>query len=399
MPRSNKFHHQQYPTTLSTPPEFVQVEIGDGAEAAHDELHTQHRIRNLVLVHGTFMGSDGFAVADILESIGNEMGVLKGPLTGAAEKLRAHVKPLTDKVAADIGNFTPEFCGQFQKLVGTDPHIERLSPTWSSQNHHYARADLAARLFHRLTQLQPQPDARTLLWGHSHAGNGFALLTNLLGSDRETRRQFLAACGHTPKTDKQPEHWITVVESLWDLEGPVTWASAVDIVGFGTPVRYGWETQGCGQLIHVLHHRNFEADTPHLTKPLFPPHLPHDVIHAKWGDWVQALGIAGTDVPPPTLLKRDRAVAGIVEQGLVKPGGLKIVPEKIRATCVRWATGTRCHADGRNLLLTYQASGERSRLGVPLEESMFGHGVATSEPWLPTHLALVNRALRGRLGD
>lgn len=345
------------------------------------------------------MGSDGFGIADILESIGNEMGVLKGPLIGAAEKLRTHVKPLTDKVAADIGNYTREYCEQFQKLVGTDPSVERLTPTWTGQNHHYARADLAARLFERLQQLHPREDARALLWGHSHAGNGFALLTNLLGSDRETRRQFLSACGQTPETTDQPRHWAATVEHLWDLQGPVAWAPAVDIIAFGTPVRYGWEPAGCGQLIHVLHHRNFEPKTPYRTKPLFPPHLPQDVIHAKWGDWVQALGIAGTDVPPPTMLKLDQALGAVVERGLKSSGGLKLLPKKIRHTCARWATGTRCHTDGRNLLLQYEASGHQSRLGVPIEESMFGHGVATSEAWLRAHLGLIIQAFEGPLDD
>lgn len=56
----------------------------------------------------------------------------------------------------------------------------------------------------------------------------------------------------------------------------------------------------------------------------------------------------------------------------------QLIPgEYLQHLCARWKTGTRCHADGHNLLVDYQPSG-RTVLGQPIEASVFGHGVATT---------------------
>ncbi len=64
---------------------------------------------------------------------------------------------------------------------------------WSSENHHIGRADGAIRLLDELASLKLQPTQRVLLFGHSHAGNVFALMTNLLCGDRRAIRRFFAA--------------------------------------------------------------------------------------------------------------------------------------------------------------------------------------------------------------
>ena len=239
--------------------------------------------------------------------------------------------------------------------------------------------------------MQLTPEETVLFWGHSHAGNAFAILSNLLANDRGAVAKFFAAAG-----DQDAEHWARARQILNSGRSPHPWAKSVIFVAFGTPVRYGWDTNGYRTLLQILHHRSADEGDAHRAQPMFPAHSLTDTLTAKYGDWVQAFGIAGTDVPPPTSMQENRAVAAILEAGLTTPEhGLDtrfIVPPKFRDTCARWKTGTRCHDDGRNLLVQYEPCGRTTALGSPIEEALLGHGVATTLDWLPAHLALVLKA-------
>jgi hypothetical protein len=393
MPVQNRFHHQAYPSCSEADFDAELLQCSDSVQHA-DRLHTQHRVREVVIVHGTLMGDDPFAIAETFSKLGQSIPPLRPVLRPLAETVQKYSKPFTDRMTRDVGNYTTTFRDYFQQLVGDDPHVRLLLPTWSGQNHHFARADLAVRLLCYLHDLQPHEDERVLFWGHSHAGNGFALLSNLLANDPETVSAFfnsvqLANGDHTP----EPPHWQRAREILETSESPHPLAQTVLMVAFGTPVRYGWDNDGYRSLLHVLHHRNADPDQPIMTRPLFPPHTPTDFLKARYGDWVQAFGIAGTDVVPTAALRRHTALERVVEAELQPPEHLAdtrfIFPKKIRDACARWKTGTRCHADGRHLLIEYQPSGRRTRLLLPIEESLFGHGVATTTTWLPSHLNLI----------
>ena len=134
-----------------------------------------------------------------------------------------------------------------------------------------------------------------------------------------------------------------------------------------------------------------------LAKPLFPPHKTADVMNAKWGDWVQAFAVAGTDVSSMPTRTINQNLAAMLEANLPEPQhGLDtrfISPKRLRDACVRWKTGTRCHSDGMNLLVDYELCGDLSSIGQPVELSLLGHGVATTIRWLPTHLKLVMEAM------
>ena len=193
MPQHNRFQHQAYPTRPKSDPTFHHLRHDETSDVDFGRLHTDFDVSHVVLVHGTFMGDDSFAIAEILEAIGDEAGFLEKSLDAVAAAVRNRSRQLADDIAKDIGNYTDEFVERFQTLVGDDPVIERLDPTWSGQNHHFARADLAIRLLNHLNELSPDESQTILLWGHSHAGNGFALLTNLLANDRTAVESFFAA--------------------------------------------------------------------------------------------------------------------------------------------------------------------------------------------------------------
>lgn len=338
------------------------------------------------------MGDDPFAVADIISGLTSGVKLLESPARSLTQKLRKNGLTLTRKISQDIANYNSQTVDRLQFLVGDDPVVSLLAPTWSSQNHHFARADLAVRLVKLIADSHLNEDRRLMLWGHSHAGQGFAILSNLLANNRDANQQFFEAAQQTS------EHWQVARDFLMECSSPAKEARWVDLCTFGTPVRYGWDPNGCANLIHVSHHRNYSQETPEITQSLFPMHSFPEMVAAKYGDWVQAFAIAGTDVVPPRAGAIDAAMAKVLERGLEPPQhGLdtRFLPSKrLRDTSARWKTGTRCHADGQNLLVKYQPSGRKTRLGVPIEEGTFGHGVYTTADWLEAHLELLLEHLK-----
>ncbi len=388
MPINNCFQHQLYPTVPAAPPVLRTLESFEGTAGEFASLHTSLRIGRVVLVHGTFMGDDPIGFADVLKTVGQGVPVLSHTMEKMAAALLERTRLLTSSVAGDVGNYTTAFRDKFQSLVGDDPQVELLEPTWSSQNHHLARADLAVRLIDVLLRRRLPDDQRVLLWGHSHAGNALALMTNLLANDTAAVAQFFEAAGW-----QSGAHWNAVREALKSSDSPHPLAKSVLIAGFETPVRYGWDTSGCAGLVHVSFHRPFDPSRPFMAKPMFPPHSLNDTINAMWGDWVQAFAIAGTDVSSMPSRSANQRLSALLEANLPDPvHGLDtqlISPKRVRDLCVRWKAGTRCHADGRNVLVDYTPSGKLSLTGRPIETCLLGHGVATTVQWLPSHLNLV----------
>ncbi|MFK7821875.1 MAG: hypothetical protein AB8G99_24465 [Planctomycetaceae bacterium] len=345
-------------------------------------------------MHGTFLGDDPIGVGEILRRVGDSAGLLKKSLYSLADHIAEATQKATASVAKDVANYCDAYREAFQALVGQDPLVKLMEPSWSSQNHHVARADLAVRLLVQLVEMNASENQRVLLWGHSHAGNGFAILSNLLANHRETVEQFFEAAGD------QGSHWREARRILAEVPGPHPVAKSIDIVAFGTPVRYGWDPSGYRKLIHVLHDREPKSERPSRTQPLFPPHGIRDMVSAKYGDWVQAFAVAGTDVPTGMSLNTHKRLGEILTRNLEEPkhgpDTRFIRPANIRDVCARWKTGTRCHADGVNLLVDYQPCGRKAAIGQPVEQAVFGHGVATTVEWLASHLALVLRSLSER---
>lgn len=390
MPKNNRFQHQQYPPVPAISPTFYHLQQHSADDFDFSRLHTELGVSNVIVVHGTFLGDDPFAIAEILRSIGGSSKLLGKPLNALADQMQKRLKPFTDRLAADVGNYTNAFVEQFQSLVGDDPHVERLHPTWTGQNHHLARADLAVRLLCRVADASPADNEVVLLWGHSHAGNGFALLSNLLANDRTTVNQFFEAAGNP-----HDSHWFRARDILASAPGPHPLAKSVCFAAFGTPVRYGWDPNGYRSLVHILHQRNADNSKRTVAEPVFPFQSLPDLLTARHGDWVQTFAVAGTDVAPPTSKEQNERLKQLLERSLEKPDfpGPELLrpPERIANALAWWKTGTRCHADGHNLLVDYEPSGRKTSLG-PIENSLFGHGVATTVDWLPSHLALVIEA-------
>lgn len=325
----------------------------------------------IYLVHGTFAGID-------------TLGILTGLgrwYPAGREAIGRIAKQMVDALAGDAGNYTHRYAESFQQAIrgGHEPIPVRLY-YWSSENHHLGRADAAVRLIDELAALELAPGRRILLWGHSHAGNVFALVSNLLGGDPEAVERFFEAARLYYRLPFTGIVDIPVWERVYRLITRNRQRLAdrpIDMVTFGTPIRYGWEPRGYSQLLHFVNHRPAGHLPPHRAE--FPPRI-DDVFQATGGDYVQQVGIAGTNIMPSILAWRawlaDRRLNRLLQPNL-SPGDLL---ERLRL-------GLRVHSEGTTLLVDY---------GPPegnLAQHLAGHAVYTRHDWLLFHAEEVARRL------
>lgn len=388
MPVNNRFRHQSYLAhpigdrgaatgSDSNPQPGPAVEflaagapVLPGSPLFHEQMRgvaerfRNHDVRLVLLVHGTFVGDDALG---LIRKIGRVW-------PASAARLQLWHKHTLDVLARDAGNYTTEFASQLRDALNPDSSspIDVQVFTWSGENHHIGRADGAIRLLETLASLDHVRGGRVQLWGHSHGGNVFALLTNLLAADRETRDEFFAAARpyyHSPLNDRvDVPRWL-VVQDLLEREASPLRAFQLDLVTFGTPVRYGWDTAGYAQLLHFINHRpSLDADPPlRPDQAVFPPSA-EDILLGAHGDCFQALGIAGTNLPPGAVSWRaavaDFRLRKLVQAG-IETGGLL---ERLRL-------GLRAHNEGQTLLVDYG----------PAPGQVAGHAVYTRPDWIAFH--------------
>jgi hypothetical protein len=297
---------------------------------------------------------------------------------------------------------------------------------WSSQNHHIARADGAVRLLDELATfaeqlpqqqrvVAPSPwrgglgrgaeasqslaisntpppqgegdeqiNHRVILWAHSHGGNVFALLTNLLGADEAARQEFFHASRtfFRPWIATQPDLpvWDRVEQLLADPQHPLR-RLKLDVITYGTPIRYGWDAGGYHNLLHLIHHRPHAKH--HAHRAPYPP-WPHDVFAAEHGDYIQQVGIAGTNFPPLPIALRTFLADWRLGQLLQRNLGGWLRP--------RLKHGMRVHEEGTTLLVDYD-----DPHWLPWTH-VLGHAPYTRSHWLPLHCELAAEHFYGASG-
>lgn len=374
MPVNNRFRHQTYEHRDGAAVEFLTAgsPLTPGSEAFCERMRTvadrfrSCDVRAVLLVHGTFVGNDALG---LIRKIGRVW-------PASAARLQLLHKQALDALAKDAGNYTTEFADQLRQALNPDPNAAAAITVqvfaWSGENHHIGRADGALRLLETLASLEAARGGRVLLWGHSHGGNLFALLTNLLAADHATRDQFFAAARPyygSPVTGQiDLPHW-PAVQKLLDQGAHSLHSLQLDLVTFGTPVRYGWDTAGYSQLLHFINHRSGQGVEPSVRpdQAVFPPSA-EDLLFGAHGDCVQALGIAGTNLPLGATSWR----AAVADYRL-----RKLVQEGIGAGNLiqRLKVGVRVPDEGRTLLVDYG----------PAPGELAGHAVYTRPDWIAFH--------------
>ncbi len=335
------------------------------------EVFGRAGVTAIYCVHGTFSGSDSLGFVTELERIAPR-------ISGSIARLG---KGTVNLFAGEAGNFTPRYSREFEEglATGAEQTIPVRFFNWSSQNNHIGRADGAIRLIAVLARHAEQvfsenqssrETPRVLLWGHSHGGNVFSLLTNLLGADEESLADFFTAARSffTPWILRHVDMpaWKEVQEILSTSDHPLR-RLKIDIVTFGTPIRYGWDTDGYDMLLHFVHHRmppqGIEYQTP-VPMRILP------LLFAKYGDYVQQIGISGTNfIPIPIFVRTllaDLRLNQLLQSELTRENILR-----------RLRHGTRVHNEGTTLLVDYREQGLKLRI--------WGHAVYTRREWLPFH--------------
>ncbi len=329
----------------------------------------QANVAALYCLHGTFAGNDLFGLVTELSRFAPKLSQALGRLG----------KQTVDLVARETGNYTRQYAATLEQRLsaGASQTIPVRRFHWSSQNNHIARADGAIRLLAELARLAETrdpsaPPARVLLWGHSHGGNVLALATQLLGADPPARDQFFeaAASFYRPwlRSSIDMPVWQQVRELLETPEHPLR-KLLLDLVTFGTPIRYGWNASGYANLLHFVHHRpppqgaEYQAPVPLKLRR---------ILRAADGDTIQQIGISGSNFPPIPLALRtfvaDRRLDKLLEKNVPRESML-----------ARLRHGTRVPDAGTSLLVDYQG------LKPWPFQNIVGHALYTRTPWLPFH--------------
>ncbi|MCS6304357.1 MAG: hypothetical protein H8K07_11925 [Nitrospira sp.] len=287
-------------------------------------------VATIVFLHGALHGTDVFGMQRLDEAGGLKRGYSRGVSgvdallaamreeTNGIPLLPGGLKPplfdddatktLLDQQIGDAGNFTNADVESIRKAINKNlsQPISCIRLLWSSEHHHLGRAIAAVSLLaelYKLCQLQNLSKGdRVLIQAHGQAGLVLALVSNLLCPSLITGRpRFLGIladyAGQTNQTKLTDT--IKLVESLLATAAPLN-GVALDMVTFGTPVRYGWDPSGIGKLLHVVNHRNLRTDGKGWLAKMELPQITMEMPIAWGGDYVQELAVAGSDAAPPT---------------------------------------------------------------------------------------------------
>ena len=361
MPIRNQFQHQRYsadqPTgtwrLLKAPLPARPESDAFAASLSRFSDAIANKVDAIWFVHGTFVGNDGLGLFGQLERL--------IPATGPM--LKQFGKKLTDLLAGDSGNFSPDFLKQI------DLPIPLRRFVWSGENTHSGRSKAAIELIDELLQRFPD-ERRVLLWGHSHAGNVAALITNLIGSDAFAVERFFDLVEPLfPKRDDRSGA-LSRVRSAFK-SGRLA-ELTIDAVNFGTPVCYGWDSAGYRRLLHVVNHQPQIGQSEWICSPI---EAGKQMRAAPQGDLVQVLGITGSDFLPWLLNQQSRNCETKLQQFLA--------PDYLRRDWwSRAKLGMRVADEGQTVLVEYDNFDKHA-------SDTLGHSVYTRAQWLSFHLDLV----------
>jgi hypothetical protein len=243
-----------------------------------------HKVRLVLLVHGTFAGDDALGLFELLEPINKKL----------ANKLKNKGKRLTNTLVNDVGNYTPEYADALSHALADEIACELF--IWSSGNFHLARLEgtikLAQTLAEKITQHNILNDERILLLGHSHAGQLFALLTHFLANDAQAQ-------GLYDIMEKDEELKAAKSKLVEQLE--IIKKVNLDIVTFGTPIRYSWGKYEKFRLMAIVNHRSNVGVS--------------GLLSTRDGDYVQQWGIEGTDILPPEKITLNDELDAVLDKG------------------------------------------------------------------------------------
>lgn len=335
------------------------AQLGDQPEGWRREMARLGRVlkdegvAELTFVHGTFVGSDPFALFASLRQRSLRLDLR------IARPIRRLWIRASHALTGEHGNFSPAYVS----LFGAATQLPCSLFSWSSENTHAGRLAAAAQLAHHLvdrldSQSIPEP-SRVVLVGHSHAGQVFALLL-----------QMVEEC------DQGPE----LVRIAGELGEDTDWLAMhlerlrqhdLRIVTLGTPPRYGWPPSSHARLLHIINHR---GEAPVAGKV-------DGVLTTRDGDYIQQWGIEGSDLPAASRDRRslNRELDAVLGKGHDPKVWRRALEHR-----------KRVHDVGKSLLVDY---GDASSRSPNFMATNFGHAVYTRRSTMRLWLSLVARRL------
>jgi hypothetical protein len=304
-------------------------------------------VRFVVFAHGSFVGDDPLAIARTVE---NAVPFLPD----LARALRGFTRAQLTNVLGDLSNFSNAYIASFAEATGVDA----MEFTWSGENHHVARVQAAVRLARALALRGGgalRPGDRVLLVGHSHGGQLFAILSQLVAR----------ASGH----EELIEAASALGEDIVSLEGHLALLRrcAIDVATFGMPLRYAWARGARVRVLHVVNHRGARTSTPAL----------RGILRTGQGDYIQQLGTHGSDLPAVTAKERE------LNARLDRVLG---TGASVGAWIRHLAQGLRISPHGHTVLVDY---GDGARALPNFLATGLGHAVYTRRDSMLFHAQLV----------
>ena len=403
MPQNNNFQHAKYsrsnPGDRVSYPTFepggaIDSPVWKEAMAQVGNQLSKSNVKGVLFLNGHPF-SDLFGSARLDEVGGLKRGYSRG--ISGLESLLALLRPATngigkkedpihpplvnnqstyqalDNLAQEVGNFTTAYVKKFEEGLNREevPSIPCGRYLWSSIHHHVGRVEAALTFIEFLQQWGSEhslsKEDRILLIAHGHAGQVLALMSNLITSGESEARprifeilaRFWEAC---PAEGRSVERLEMLYQVLADQR--FLGRASVDIVTLGTPVRYGWETDGVGWLLHVVNHRMIRHDGKQWLAKMELPQTAWEMPYQTGGDYVQQLAVAGTDALPDS---PEMEQANVDFHEICEPyDGFERWLECTRRT-------TRCPNEGQCVLVEYgvQVNEEDPR------QHLYGHGCYT----------------------
>ena len=383
MPNNNAFRHQTHQPALPgadlvflcpPAPEGYASDVYSDRLATAGKRLAAEQVAAIYLIHGTLVGTDASGL----------IGVLGRFLPDWASSLGQQRKNIADLIMGEWANYNQEFEETLREGVnaGLRSPIAVHRFLWSSENNHNGRANAAVKLIDDLHSQSFSAGQRVQLWGHSHGGNVLALMSNLLGGSLRSRAAFFRAAKPIyRRADRSIDlpAWARVRELLRQDGNPLEHLQ-LDLVTFGTPVRYGWDSTAYARLLHFIYHRKTKGLPDHLAP--FPPTL-QQIYEATAGDFIQQFFVAGTNFPVNLLAWRKWRAERKLQKLLQSGHGRSDLWSRLN-------TGSRIPDEGTALLVDYS-------MGDPVAaKSVAGHAIYTCRNWLPFHLeTILDQVLTG----
>lgn len=295
------------------------------------------KIGHIYLIHGTFVGDDPF---DIVTFIETAFPSLSGTII---HRIREQVKKGNNLIARELGNFHPNFLNTLKEISPKDLNLTNF--TWSSSNHHIARLRGTLLLMRSIAN-STAPGERVLMYGHSHAGQLFTLLSQILGKSVIANQ--LKEVLYKRDTNK-----LELEKLIRECRN-----RKYDFVTLGSPIRYNWDTSTFpkSKLIHVINHRGPTPLGGGLTSS----------ITTRNGDYIQQWGVAGSDTKSP--VREDNILNEELDLILGTGRDVSLLRKNIKFK-------KRLHSHGEHLLVDFLDSSKIPNSFL----TIFGHGVYTKK--------------------